>query len=324
VIVALEQRRYGAVALAMAAAALLAGCMNFIPAYERPSAPVAATYPAQWNTGWNTGQAGPAAADLQWQRFFADPRLQRLITIALENNRDLRVAALNIEQARAAYQVRRADEIPSLGAGINAQRQAVGAAGLVTSYAVGLQVTGYELDLFGRVRSLSEVALAQYFATEAAQRNVYISLVAAVANTYASLLADDALLVVTQEALESRGDSARLTKLKFDSGVSSELDFRQAEQLLENARATLAQTQRQRALDENALTLLIGQPLPPELPQSAPLTAQLGALELPAGLPSELLERRPDVLAAEQQLLAANANILPAHRAHRQRGHRKQ
>jgi multidrug efflux system outer membrane protein len=299
-------RRAGTLA-ALAAAMTLGGCMSFIPKYERPAAPVAPAYAPELLAGAGTGTV--AAADIDWQRFFTDARLRRLIELSLANNRDLRVAVLNIEAARAAYQVKRADELPSVGAGFTAQRAAGSNGGLVNTYAVGLQVTGYELDFFGRVRSLSQSALSQYLATEEARKTTQITLVASVANTYVGLLADDELLRVTRETLKTRDESLRLTKLKFDNGAASELDFRQAEQLLEGARATLAQTQRQRALDENALVLLVGQPLPADLPPVGVLANQQVSTDLPAGLPSELLTRRPDVRSAEQQLLAANANI---------------
>jgi multidrug efflux system outer membrane protein len=293
---------------ALATSLMLGGCMSFIPAYERPAAPVPAAYAPEL-TPAGSAAGTTAAADIEWQRYFTDARLKRLIEIALANNRDLRVAVLNIEQARAAYQVKRADELPSIGGGLTAQRSAGANGNLVNTYAVGLQVSGYELDFFGRVRSLSQAALSQYLATEASRKTVQIMLIASVANTYIGLLADEELLRVTRETLKTREDSFGLTKLKFDNGATSELDFRQSEQLLEGARATLAQTQRQRALDENALVLLLGQALPAELPAAQPLAAQQGLAELPAGLPSDLLTRRPDVLAAEQQLLAANANI---------------
>lgn len=291
---------------ALAGALMLGGCMNLIPRYERPAAPIAPAYPPELTPAGAPVEA--AAADIEWQRFFADPRLKRLIELSLANNRDLRIAALNIEQARALYQVRRADELPTVGAGATAQRQP-GANGLVNSYAVGVQVTGYELDFFGRVRALSQAALAQYLATEEARKTAQIALISGVATTYVGILADDELLRVTRETLKTREDSFRLTRLRFDNGASSEIDLRQAELLLETARAALAQTQRQRALDANALTLLVGQPLPAELPAPLPLAAQQGVGELPAGLPSELLTRRPDVRAAERQLIAANANI---------------
>jgi outer membrane protein, multidrug efflux system len=298
-----------AAAAAMACALLAGGC-SFIPTYERPAAPVAAAYPPPIDPVMAppapTGTT--AAADTPWQRFFGDARLKRLIELALQNNRDLRVAVLNIEQARATYDVRRADQLPTVGAGVSLNRQPSGSE-IVNVYSVGAQVTSYELDFFGRVRSLSQSALAQFYATEESRKTVQIALISSVANTYVSMLADDELLRVTRETLKTREESARLTKLKFDNGASSEIDFRQAEQLLENARATLAQTLRQRALDENVLVLLIGQPLPADLPAGQTLAEQPALADLPEGLPSDLMTRRPDVRAAEQQLLAANANI---------------
>ena len=293
-------------ALGLAALLGAGGCMSLAPEYQRPAAPVPAAYP---NDAVPAGAAAPAAADVDWQAYFADPRLKRLIEIALANNRDLRIAVLNIEQARATYQVKRADELPTVGVGLQAARQAGSSGGLVNTYSVGLAVTGYELDFFGRVRSLSQAALAQYLATDEARKTVHIALIASVANGYLNLLADDELLRVTRDTLTTREESFKLTKLKFDNGAASELDFRQAESLLEGARVTLASTLRQRALDENALVLLLGQALPAELPAALPLANQQVSAELPAGLPSDLLARRPDVRSAEQQLIAANANI---------------
>ncbi len=300
--------RAGRTAILLLAACLasLAGCSSLIPAYERPAAPVAPVYPPELTPAALAGSE--AAADTPWQRFFADPRLKRLIAVALESNRDLRLAVLNIEQARATYQVRRADIFPTVGIGATAARQPAGQ-GIATSYAVGLAVTGYELDLFGRVQNLSQAALAQYLATAEARKAVQLSLIGSVATTYLNVLADDELLRVTRQTLETREESTRLTKLRFDYGATSELDYRQAESLLEGARVALAQSLRQRALDENALTLLVGQAPPAGLPPALPLDAQQVPLDLPAGLPSDLLERRPDIRSAEQQLLAANANI---------------
>jgi len=299
--------RVATLVAAMTSALLLGGCMSLIPAYERPAAPVPAAYAPELAPA--SAASAAAAADIEWQRYFSDARLRRLIEISLANNRDLRVAVLNIEQARAAYQIKRADELPTVGAGVTAQRQPGSTGGLVNTYAVGLQVTGFELDFFGRVRSLSQAALSQYLASEEARKTVQITLVASVANAYVGLLADDELLRVTRDTLRTRDESFKLTKLKFDNGAASELDFRQAEQLLEGARATLAQTQRQRAQDENALVLLLGQALPADLPPGLALASEQVVADLPAGVPSELLTRRPDVRSAEQQLLAANANI---------------
>ena len=295
-------------AVALAASALLAGCMSLVPKYERPAAPVPDTF-----AGEAAGAAGQTpAADIAWQQYFGDERLKRLIAVALANNRDLRVAVLNIEQARAQYDLRRSDQWPTvdLGAGLSRQPNTDRSVGGTTSlYTVGLTVTAYELDLFRRVRNLSEAAAAQLLGTEEARKTVQISLIATVATTYLGLLADEELLQVTRDALVTREESFKLTKLKFDNGASSEIDFRQAESLLESARVALAQETRQRQLDENALLLLLGQSLPVELPPALPVTSQQMVAELPAGVPSEVLTRRPDVRAAEQQLVAANANI---------------
>lgn len=287
----------------LAAALLASGCMSLAPRYERPPAPVPAAFPG------DTPAAGPTASELAWHDFFGDPRLNRLITVSLANNRDLRIAALNIAQARAQVDLRRADRLPTVGAGIAASRQPGSGDRIDSLYSAGLSVTAYELDFFGRIRSLGDAAAAQYLATEEARKTAQISLVASVASTYLALLADDALLEVTRQTLATREESLKLTKLKFEHGAASEIDFRQAESLYETARAALAQQARQRALDENALVLLLGQALPADLPAGLPLTEQRLVAELPAGLPSELLVRRPDVRAAEQQLVAANANI---------------
>jgi len=295
--------------LGLAALLGVSGCMSLVPEYQRPAAPVPAAYPGEALPAGAPLSTATAAADVDWQAYFADPRLKRLVEIALANNRDLRIAVLNIEQARATYQVRRADELPTVGAGFVAQRQPGSGGSLANTYSVGLAVTGYELDVFGRVRSLSQAALAQYLATDEARKTVQIALIASVANGYLNLLADDELLRVTRDTLVTREESFKLTKLKFDNGAASELDFRQAESLLEGARVTLASTLRQRALDENALALLLGQGLPADLPAPLPLAGQQVSSELPAGLPSDLLARRPDVRSAEQQLIAANANI---------------
>lgn len=302
----MNQARFESVLTGVALTLALAGCATLIPNYERPAAPVAAAYPG---AAAAQAPAGAAASDVEWQSYFGDARLKRLIDVALGNNRDLRVAVLDIEQARALYQVRRADELPTVGIGATGTRQPNGSGSIASVYTAGLAVTAYELDFFGRVRSLSQAALAQYLGTEEARRSAQIALVSSVANTYLNLLADDELLAVTRRTLLTREESLKLTKLKFDAGAASELDYRQAESLLAGARATLAQLARQRALDENALVLLLGQPLPDDLPQGQNLASQELVNELPVGLPSAVLARRPDVRQAEQQLIAANANI---------------
>ncbi|HEY0817902.1 MAG TPA: efflux transporter outer membrane subunit [Rhizobacter sp.] len=289
----------------LAAAGVLAGCASLAPRYERPAPPVAPAF-----TDALPGNGARPAAEIEWQSFFVDERLKRLIALALQNNRDLRVAVLNIEAARANYGVRRADLYPTIGVGLTGQRGPSQITGqLQTVFSAGIQLSAWEIDLFGRIRSLGDAAAAQYLASEEGRKAAQISLIAAVANTYLSLLADEELLTITRDTLATREDSFRLNKLKFDNGAASELDLRQAESLLESGRVTLAAVTRQRALDENALVLLIGQPLPADLPPPLSIGEQRLAADLPAGLPSEVLTRRPDVRQAEQQLIAANANI---------------
>jgi NodT family efflux transporter outer membrane factor (OMF) lipoprotein len=295
----------------LALALVLTGCVNLAPKYERPAAPVAAAFPTVEGTvGSGNPVANEAPANIAWQRFFTDPRLQQLISLALANNRDLRVSVLNIEQARAAYQIQRAARLPTISAVANENRVTTGGEGnaVTTTYQAGLAMSAFEIDLFGRVRNLSQAALAQFLATEEARKTVQISLIAQVANTYLTLLADEELLALVQQTLKTREESLRLTRLRFENGVSSKLDLQQAVSLVETARTTLAQAQRQRAQDLNLLTLLVGQPIPDNLPAGATL-ATTNLPDLPAGLPSDLLTSRPDIRAAEQQLVAANANI---------------
>ncbi|MDO9196105.1 efflux transporter outer membrane subunit [Rhodoferax sp.] len=290
--------------LTLAAVAMLAGC-SMIPTYERPAAPVAAQWPVLSATA--TNEATVPATELAWQDFIGDASLRELIRLALANNRDLRVAVLNIEQVRATYQIRRADQFPTLNLAATGSRQpkADGSGAISSTYTAGLAMASWEIDFFGRVASLKESALAQYLASEEARKAAQISLIAAVANAWLSLQTNDELLALTQRTLATRDDSLRLTKLRLDNGAASALDFRQAESLTAQARATLAQQRRLRALDVNALTLLVGQPLPDALLTSVGATFR----DVPAGLPSDLLQRRPDIRQAEQQLIAANASI---------------
>jgi multidrug efflux system outer membrane protein len=292
--------RFGALTVAALA---LTGC-SFMPTYERPTPPVPLQFPGQ------PANAVAAEAELPWQQFVADARLRELITLALANNRDLRLATLNMEQVRAQYQIRRADQFPTLNLGASGSRQPTASGGTSTAYSVGLAMSSWEIDFFGRVASLKEAALAQYLASEEARRAAQTSLVAAVASTWLSLQASDELLALTQRTLKTRDDSLRLTRLRFDNGATSALDLRQAESLTAAAQAALAQQQRLRALDLNALTLLVGQAVPNVLLAAAPAAPEqplFGAV--PAGLPSDLLARRADIRQAEQQLIGANASI---------------
>ncbi|MCY1508533.1 Outer membrane protein OprM [compost metagenome] len=297
----------------LAAAMLLAGC-SLIPTYERPAAPVPTTYP-----GDPAQPSGPAAAALPWQDFFTDPRLAGLIQTALANNRDLRVSVLNIEQARAQFQIERSALFPALGLTGTGSRSSPNAyqaidptqGSVASQYAVNFGFTAWELDFFGRIRALKDQALSQYLATEESRKAAQISLIAAVASGWLTLLADDELLEITRQTMVTRDESVRLTKLRFDNGVSSEIDFQAANSQAETARAAYAQQQRARMQDENALALLLGAPVPAEA--TAGGTKGLAGIrpmpDVPAGLPSDLLTERPDIRAAEQQLIAANANI---------------
>jgi NodT family efflux transporter outer membrane factor (OMF) lipoprotein len=283
------------------AAALLAGC-TLIPKYERPAAPVADSFP------YPGAASGTAAAQLGWQDFFTDEKLRNLIGIALKNNRDLRVAVLNVEQARTQVDVARAGLFPTVNAAFNYTRQPSTSSSPGTLYAAGLAVSAWEVDLFGRVRSLSEAAFAQYVGSEEGRKAAQMTLVAGVANTWLALIADDELLAITQDTLKTREESLRLTRLRFDNGVASEIDFRQAETLYESARAANAALRRQRAVDVDSLALLLGEPVPTDLRTPA-RTEAVNFPDVPAGVPSEVLIARPDVRLAEQQLIAANANI---------------
>ncbi len=297
--------RFSPSLIAAASAVLLSACMSLAPEHKTPAAPVAAT----WNHAAGSSTAA-SAAELPWQSFYAsDAKLSELIALALKNNRDLRVALLNVEQARALARVADANRLPTLNAGVSANRQPNSSGnGSSNNYQAGLQISAFELDLFGRVKSQSDAALARYLASAEGGRAAEISLVAGVASSYLALQADQELLVLARQTVAAREDTLRLTKLKFDGGAGSALDLSSAESAAASARASLAQAKRQREKSENGLVLLLGQPLPGGLTDGQQLAAAQ-VFELPAGLPSEVLIKRPDVLQAEQLLIAANANI---------------
>jgi outer membrane protein, multidrug efflux system len=303
----------------LAAAALLGAC-SFEPAYHRPALPVAPAYPngpeytSTANPKIGKAVSGPVAAELGWRDFLRDARMQRLVEMALENNRDLRVAVFNVESTRAQYRVQRAELFPNVALNGTAAR----GRGNVSLFEPGTAVAGgfaayvsasWELDFFGRVRSLTKAALEQYMASAEARKAAEILLVSEVANQYLTVIAADEALAVTDDSLTVAQESFRLTKLQFDTGTGSELDLREAEGALEQARAQRSAEQRARAQAENALVLLVGAPLPADLPQGVPLDRQEIFSDIPAGLPSELLSRRPDIVQAEALLVAANANI---------------
>lgn len=317
-------------AIAMAALLSLAAC-SLTPDYQRPALAVPDQLPVPSAAATASAPASKVS-ELPWATYFPDARLQGLIRQALDQNRDLRVAVLNIEQLRAAYQIQNADRFPTLSGVVSGTRgpSSNPPNDITTTVTGGVTVSAFELDLFGRVKALSEAAAAQVLTSEEARKAAHISLVAAVANSYYALWADRWQLALAEQTLKTREESYKLLKLKFDHGVLNELDLRSSQSLVEAARVTRAQAQRQWAQDLNALNLLLGSPAPadllPPVPQidaqavgrsadtqaaSQAVLATLwpGLSELPVGLSSEVLLQRPDIAQAEQQLIAANANI---------------
>jgi outer membrane protein, multidrug efflux system len=318
--------------IAASALWLLSAC-TMEPRYRAPPLPVAeqwpipattpiatdaapmATEPAQ-SPGEASSAASLAAWDIGWRDFFADPRLQQLIAQALANNRDLRVAVLNIELARAQYRVQRSNLLPAVNASGNYTKQKLPAVetGLPYSitesyYQVGVGVSSFELDLFGRVRSLTHAALEQYLAQEQARRSAQLSLIAQIADAYLTLASDRELQRLAQDTLKSQEDSFRLTQQRHSIGAVSGLDLAQAQTTVESARADAARYEGNVAQDIDALTLLVGAPVDAELLPQEFEANTLGVNALPAGLPSTVLLRRPDVLQAEHQLRSASADI---------------
>ena len=294
--------------VAAATALLASGCGMLEPRLPEAAPAIPAEWPIPATAPAPDPQAGSVTADIGWREFFADPKLEEVIARALANNRDLRVAMLNFEKARAQYRVQRADRVPSVAANATMVRRG-GDAPVTEVYTADLGITEFELDLFGRVRNLSDAALQRYFAQEENRRSAQLTLVAEVANAYLTLAADQEQLRVVQTTLNTREELHALTKKRYELGAVSALDLSQARTQLEAARADVARFAGQIAQDENALDLLVGAQVPPELLPAtfdAPVT---GLSALPAGLPSEVLLRRPDVLSAEHVLRAANADI---------------
>ncbi|WP_313065623.1 efflux transporter outer membrane subunit [Achromobacter animicus] len=290
--------------------AALAGC-SLAPVYERPASPV--------GENWSQASTSPgesAAATLDWQSFVTDDALRKLVELSLANNRDLRQSLLNIEAARAQYQITRADRLPGIDAQGTGTRQRVpgdlnttGEAAVQSSYQAGLGLTAFELDLFGRVRSLSDAALQEYLSTEATARSAQISLVAEVIQAYVARDSAQRRLDVTRQTLASREASLELIVKRRQAGTATALDYQEALGLTEQSRAELERMDREVRQAGNALGLLVGiSDLSPYLPArtaDAPMLVQ----EIAAGAPSALLENRPDILAAEHQLQARNASI---------------
>ncbi len=287
----------------------LGGC-NLAPDYVRPAPPVSAQWP----------ESAPASgarhvADIGWRSFFPDPRLQALIAAALDNNRDMRIATARVAEARALYGIQRADRLPNID--LNADRHAartpdevaqIGRSVTTQRYDVNLGLLSFELDFWGRVKNLSDAALASYLSTEEARRAFRLSLISDVANAYLTSQEMDERTALTRETLRSRQETRDLTDKRREVGVAGDLDFLTADTALQSARAELSSLERQQATAGNALRLLVGQ-ASAELPPGRHLSEQGIVADLEAGLPAVVLLKRPDVLAAEQKLIAANANI---------------
>ncbi|WP_304441688.1 efflux transporter outer membrane subunit [Cellvibrio sp. PSBB006] len=283
----------------------LAAC-SMAPHYERPDAPVALN---------ETAQSEKMAADIGWRDFYRNQQLQTLIEQALENNRDLRVAALTVEQVRAQYRIQRAQLLPTLNATGSGTRQRVseaisetGESYIAEQYAAGVGISAYELDLFGRVQSLKNAALEQYLATDQARKSTQLSLVAEVADAYFTWVSNTELLSLTENTLKARQDSYAMVKRRYDSGLASELDLSQAATALHSARVDAALYQRQLATSFTALEVLVGTSLDADNLQTV-WNDEVMLADLPDAVTSEVLLQRPDILQAEYNLRSANANI---------------
>ncbi|HEX6660862.1 MAG TPA: efflux transporter outer membrane subunit [Sphingomicrobium sp.] len=290
-----------------AALALLAtGCVSLEPHYVRPDASI----PASWPTGdAYLRQSEAALPAVTYRDIFRDPRLQELIGQALTNNRDLTVAAANIAAARAQYRIQRANQFPTVNAGGGVTATGDKSSGVDADYQAGLSIPSFELDLFGRLRSLSHVQLQKYFASEAAARSTRLALVSDIARAWLTYAADSSLLLISRQTAANAEKSVRLTNARLKGGIAPRTDLRQAEEVLTAAQADLARQRTALAQDVNLLQLLVGAPIDPRLLPASIDEAAPTVAELPAGLDSYVLLRRPDVLEAEYQLRAANAQI---------------
>ena len=292
--------------IALLVSLLLTGC-SLAPDYQRPAAPIPVNYETK------TSPAAVQATD--WQQVFTDPALKKLIDTALQNNRDLRVAVLNVEAYQAQYRIQRAAQLPDITATGYQARQRIpgtysgGASAISNTDSATVGISAYELDMFGRVQSLKDQALEKYLAQEETQRSTQLSLIANVATAYMTLLADHDLLRLAEQTAKSYEQSYQLIQQRYEAGISSSLDVSQSRSNLESVRSSLAQYRRQVALDQNALRLLLGTDIPTGLSSGLPEQDLTLLASLGADMPSSLLTRRPDILAAEHALKAANANI---------------
>jgi multidrug efflux system outer membrane protein len=301
-------RKVFPLAAIVGAAAFTAACGVLEPRLPEAQPEIAAEWPLPATTA-ATAATADAVADIGWRDFFTDPALETLIGQALANNRDLRVAVLNVERARGLYGIQRADRVPTLEATGTMVREGGDDRATTEADRAGVGVTGFEIDLFGRVRSLSEAALQRYLAQEESRRSAQLSLIAEVARAYLTLAADQEQLRLARATLATREQAHAITVKRHELGAVSGLDLSQSRTLVEGARAEVARYTGLVAQDNNALILLVGAPLDPSLLPADFADPVAGLAALPAGLPSTVLLRRPDVRAAEHELRAANADI---------------
>ncbi|GAA0773267.1 efflux transporter outer membrane subunit [Castellaniella ginsengisoli] len=304
-------RRLPARALAVSALSLALGACSLAPTYHRPQAPVPDRFPV---VAAETGQAELPS----WRDFFRDPRLQALVELALKNNRDLRIAVDRVEEARAQFGIVQSDRLPTIGAMGSGQitrapadmrNGGADASSVSRSYTAGVGMTAFELDFFGRVRNLSEAAYQSYLSTDQARRTVQLGLIAQTAEAYFRLRSAQVLHGLMEQTLEARKGTLDLVQSRFDVGVASDLDLAQAQSQYDTVRADQIAIERAMAQAGNALQLILGMPVPDDLPEPLPFGREQLLPSLPAGLPSQLLERRPDIVGAEHDLMAANAQI---------------
>lgn len=292
--------------ISLAVSLALSGCASMAPEYVRPEAPVAASFGAVPN-GSDTAAN---VADLDWRSVFTDVRLQQVIATALNNNRDLRVAVLNIEKARAQYRIQDASRYPAISANVSQTASRTAAAGVTRSASAEVGVSSWELDLFGRIKSLSDEALQTYLATAQTQRSTRMSLVAEVASDWLTVQAYQQRQALAQQTLDSQSASLELTRRRHEYGVSSAVDISQIAASVESARADVASYATALAQARNALDLVVGEAVPAELlPDARHADKGVALAALPAELSSSVLLQRPDVLYAEHTLKAANADI---------------
>lgn len=300
--------------LPLAAALVLAGCGTLAPDYVRPELPLADQLQAQPGAQAD-GLSTQAAAQVPWQAFIKDERLQQLIQLALSSNRSLRETLADVEAARATYRIQRADLFPEIDAGLSGTRSK--ASGEITNaYEAEAGLSSYEIDLFGKNRSLTEAEMETWLAAEETARAAQITLIGEVASAWLTLAADRNLLTLAEETAESAKSTLAITRKRVELGVDSRVDLADAETIYHSARVDVASYQTQTDQDINALRLLVGEELDESLlPDALPESEQLVSV-VPAGLSSTVLLQRPDVLAAEHNLKAANANIGAARAAY--------